>query len=756
MRCVTNDFPCYNTRADPVQIRRPFVTRLILRTSILLSAICLVLVSFQGAAFAADGDNPALACPGPSLAPMLRNTPDREDAPISLKAWQFNAANTRAAEARGQVELRRADQLLTTEVLRYDPESGTVTMPGELFYKDSVIYMSGTSAHYNFLQENGLFTKVDYGLTGSSARGNASEIILDSNNHSLLRELQFTTCPGDKPEWILTAKKLELDFDEGVGTARNAKLEFFDIPILYLPYITFPIDDRRKSGFLYPFISTANDNGFEFSIPYYWNIAPNQDATITPRYFTERGAMLTAEYRFLTRRTRGSLNFDYMPNDEKTDKDRYHYRFSDNVRINRRWRGGILIDRVSDDQYFQDFSNSLASASRQYLRSKAGIYGAGNYWTFSIIADDFQVVDEGVNVLNEPYRRLPRIAFDIDRPLGFQGLRLQVDSELVYFDREVGATGSRFDIFPRVEWNIGTNWGYMRPSAGYRYTTYELDWHGLPGDTSPNRGTEIISFDSGLFLERDNGKGRVQSLEPRLFYLYVPYQDQEGLPDFDSAPFTFGFSQLFHYNRFTGADRQSDANQLTLALTTRSRNRVTGHELWSLSFGQIIYFEDQRVLPAVIGDPVDDSASPFIAEFVLHPTRRLSSRVFMQWDWESSEIDVAVLGLTHSAANGRRLGAEYRFRRDSLDQFDLRYYQPINERWRVLSRVNYSLEDSDLLSAEAGFEYDSCCWALRVVAKRFLRNRDGDHRDAVFVQLVLKGLGNFGRRTAPLFYDLAD
>ena len=388
-------------------------------------------------------------------------------------------------------------------------------------------------------------------------------------------------------------------------------------------------------------------------------------------------------------------------------------------------------------QVTQDFSNSLASASRQYLRSKAGIYGAGDYWTFSVIADDFQVVDEAVDAFNEPYRRLPRIAFDIDRPLGLQGLRLQMDSELVYFDRDVGATGSRFDIFPRIEWNIGTNWGYMRPSAGYRYTTYELDWRGQPGDTSPNRGTGIISFDSGLFLERDNGKGRVQTLEPRLFYLYVPYKNQEGLPDFDSAPFTFGFSQLFHFNRFTG-------------------NRVTGHELWSLSFGQIIYFEDQRVLPAVAGDPLDDSASPFIAEFVLHPTRRLSSRVSMQWDWQNSEIDVAVLGVTHRAANGRRLGAEYRFRRDSLDQFDIRYYHPINENWRVLSRVNYSLADSDVLSAEAGFEYDSCCWGLRVVAKRFLRNRDGDHRDAIYVQLVLKGLGNFGRRTAPLFYDLAD
>ena len=706
--------------------------------------------------FAAEAAIPVLSCPGPSLAPMFKKAPDRETAPISLRSWQFDAGKTGAAEAREQVELRRADQLLTTELLRYDPESETVTIPGEMAYKDSVMHIAGTSAQYSFLDESGRFMDVDYGLTGSSAKGSATEVLVDSGNHSILREMQFTTCPGENPEWLLTAGELELDFDKGMGKARKAKLELFDIPIIYLPYMTFPIDDRRKSGFLYPFVSTANDNGFEFSIPYYWNIASNQDATITPRYLTDRGAVITGEYRFITRRTGGTVNFDWLPNDKKTKELRYHYRLVHNALLSRRWRSAVLVDRVSDDQYFQDFSNSLASASRQYLRSKAGIYGGGHYWTFSVIADDFQVVDDAVQPYNEPYRRLPRIALDIDRPLGLQGLRLQMDSELVYFDRDVGATGSRFDIFPRLEWNIQTNWGYMRPSAGYRYTSYELDWHGDPGETSPSRGTEIISFDTGMFLERDNGQGRVQTLEPRLFYLYVPYEDQQGFPDFDSAPFTFGFSQLFHFNRFTGADRQSDANQLTLAVTTRSINQVAGRELWSLSLGQIFYFETLKVMPARVDEPLDNSASPFITEFLLHPTKGLSSRFSAQWDWQNSEIDVATLGVTHTASGGRRLGAEYRFRRDSLDQFDIRYYQPINEKWLVLGRLNWSIQDSDLLSAEVGFEYDSCCWALRTVAKRFLRNREGDYRDAIYVQLILKGLGNIGRRTAPLFYDLAD
>ena len=707
----------------------------------------------------ADEDTiPTLACPGPSLAPRLRNIPERETSPVLLKAREFDAGKTGVAEARGQVELSRADQLLMTELLRYDRESKTVTMPGHLDYKDSVLYVSGESAEFSFLTDGGQFTEVDYGLTGSSARGTAAEVIVDTGNHSLLRQLQFTTCPGEKQQWNLTAKELDLNFEKGFGTAKNAKLEFFDIPILYLPYMTFPIDDRRKSGFLYPFISTANDNGFEFGIPYYWNIAPNQDATLTPRYFTERGAMLNGEYRFMTRRTNGTLNFDYMPDDSKTDISRYQYRFLHTVNISRRWQTQVLINRVSDDQYFQDFSNSLAEASRQYLKSSAGIFGGGHYWRLSVTADDFQVVDETVNIFNEPYTRVPRVVFDIDRPLGNRGLRLRLDSELVYFDREfdIGPSGSRLDIYPRFEWNIRTDWGYMRPTAGYRYTTYELDWNSLDGETSPNRGTEILSFDSGLFFDRDNGKGRVQTLEPRLFYLYVPYKNQENLPDFDSALFTFGFSQLFHFNSFTGADRQSDANQLTLALTTRSINQRTGRELWSMSFGQILYFKNPRVQPADFGQTLNEDFSPFIAQFLLHPTRQLSSRINMEWDWHNNEFNSAILNVTHTAANGRRIGAEYRYRRDSLDQFDIRYYQPINESWLVLGRVNYSLKDDDLLAAELGFEYDSCCWGLRVVAKRFLRNRSKDHRDAIYVQLILKGLGGLGRRNAPLFYDLAN
>lgn len=720
--------------------------------AILLSAISVVLVSGPASALA-QSDLPVNdACPGPNIAPQLKNPPNREGAFIDLKAHSFFASPNEQAEAEGDVELQRADQLLKTDLLQYNPVTETITMPGQVYYQDAQINISGSNAQYSFLDENGHFSKINYGLTGSSAKGTAENIQVTSKDQSLLRMMQFTTCPGGAPAWMLTAKELNLNFETGVGTAKGAKLEFFDVPILYLPWMTFPITDKRKSGFLYPSMSTANDNGFEFSVPYYWNIAPNQDATLTPRYFTELGTMLTGNYRFITHKTGGEVDFDYMRDDKKTDDTRYHYRAAYDARITDRWASRIVVDRVSDTDYFQDFGNSLAETSRQYLRSYAGVSGSGRYWTMAFMADDFQVVDEAVNPINEPYRRVPRITFDLDRPLGKEGLRLQLDSELVYFDRDVGVTGSRFDLYPRLEWNIETYWGFIRPSAGYRYTLYDLDRNGLPGATQPDRGTSIVSLDSGLFMERIAKNGNIQTLEPRLFYLNVPYVDQSDLPDFDTAPYTFGFSQLFNTNRFTGADRQSDANQLTMAVTTRSINQNLGRELWSLSFGQIVYFDEQRV-QAEYEPALSKNESPFIGEWILRPTSRLSARVSAQWNWNTSEIGVATLGVTNTWKNGTRFGAQYLYRRDSVNQFDIRYFQPINESWRVLGNVNYSLEDSDLLAAQAGFEYDSCCWSLRVVGKRFLRNRDGDHRDAIYIELLLKGLTNLGRRASPLFYD---
>lgn len=695
----------------------------------------------------------AEACPKPALAPVVTEAPNRENAPITVMAQAFDASKTARGQASGHVELFRADQYLATELLEFSPADQTITSPGPMIYRDAQVEVEATEATLGLRSETGQFDDVAFGLVGSTAHGGAERISIIDRDRSTLTQSWFTTCPGDEGGWQLSASEIELDQAEGLAVAKGAKLRLGKVPVLYLPWMSFPIDDRRKSGFLYPTIGTSNDNGVEFGIPYYWNIAPQQDATVTPRYFTDRGFVLTGQYRLLTGRTLSSLDFDYLPDDKETKEDRWHYQVRSDAEFSARWRGGALFERVSDDEYFQDFGGGLRTTSRQYLHSIVDVTGAGRYWWLSILADAFQVIDDSVNRPQEPYKRLPRIGFLLDRPLGRGGLQAGLNSELVYFDRDEGVTGARLDLYPRLEWNTNRYWGFFRASAGYRYTTYDLNRGLLPGDESPDRGTEIFSLDSGLFFERDLENGDTQTLEPRLFYLYVPFEEQNDLPDFDTGELTFGFAQLFHYNRFTGADRQSDANQVTIAASTRRISNTSGRELWNLNFGQIFYF-DPPVVRLDEEMPLDEDTSPFLAELNWHPLDRFNVQLGIQWSWEESRLDVGTFGIDHTARNGSRVGFEYRFRRDRLDQFDLRYLWPVNERWRMFGRVKYSLDDSELLEAALGVEYESCCWSLRVMARRYLKDRRGGTRDALYMELRLKGLGSFGRDAPSLFRDI--
>lgn len=689
-------------------------------------------------------------CPAPALSPMRMDTPERTNSPIVMYAQQMDAGKSGVSNASGDVEIGRADQVIRTERLEFREADQTVIMPGEMHYTDAQLWIDAQEAEYSFSRQSGLFSTIDYGLVQSSANGSAESLELIDGQRTIVSGLDFTTCPGERPDWELLAEEMEFRHEEGYAIARNARLKFQGVPIFYAPWFTFPIDDRRKSGFLYPGFSNTNDNGLEVGIPYYWNIRPNMDATIVPRYFTERGFMLTGDYRFLSKRTSGYIDFDYMPDDKASDDERYRYLFEHNANLPGTWGTQLRIEQVSDDQYFQDFGEGLATTSRQFVRSAGTIQGFGKYWSFETLFDDFQVIDQSVAPENEPYRRLPRIEFHLDRPFGATGLGWILDSELTYFDRDVGITGGRADIATHVYWERWASWGFIRPSVGYRYTSYELDNLQPQENTSPDRGTSIFSLDGGLFFDRVLPSGRTQTLEPRMFYLNVPYEDQSGLPDFDTSDFTFGFSQLFNTNRFAGADRQGDANQLSLAVSTRTFAANDGDQLWSLSVGQIFYFEDQRV--QLDDGPVNgDSESPFIAELSVRTWKRFTTVAGLQWDWDKSRIDVASFGIGYYGEYGQRAAFEYRFRRDRVDQFDLRVSWPINNQWTVIGRVNYSFADDDLLETQAGFQYESCCWAIRTVYRRYLKNRFGENRDGVYLELNLKGLASVGSGGQELF-----
>jgi LPS-assembly protein len=722
----------------------------------LATAVGLLLVSGSvlgqsdgGTATSGDSQAAAQQCRAPGSIPPRGRVARSGPLPMDIQARDMQAPAGAPMRFEDDVLLVYGDQQLRTDELIYDPETGQVELPGWLEYTDAVIRMRADSAAYNTETSAGRFQQVDYYIAGAEGAGHAGEIEMLGPERARVEVFDFTTCDVDDPDWQLMAGEVDLDFESGVGTARNARLEFKGVPLLYSPWLSFPLDNRRKTGFLYPQLGASSDNGIDAAVPWYWNIAPNMDATFTPRLLGNRGLSLGNEFRFLTRRQAGTVQLDYLANDREADRDRWLARARYAARLGDGWTGRVNFNRVSDADYFFDLGNELEDSVVQYLRSDLRVRGQGRYWAMTTTFDTFQVIDRNVVDDREPYNRLPRVEFDVDLPLP-NGFTFRVDSEAVYFDRSNGVTGLRLDALPELSWRLVRPGGFFEPRVGLRATGYSLDNVDAGVDDAPGRIQPILSLDGGLVFERETAGGLLQTLEPRAFYLYVPGRSQDEFPVFDTRELTFGFAQLYQTNRYTGADRQSDANQLTLAVTTRFLDRDDGSSLLDASLGQIFYFDDPSVrLP---GEPANDrELSATVGEVNWRPSDRFLVNAGLQWDPDDSELDVAAFGLRWKGNDARQIQLGYRFRRDRVDQFDIRFRYPLTAELNLISRVNYSLEEDEPLELLAGLEYESCCWALRTSVRRYVSDRDADQRTAFFLELHLKGLGSLGRRPYNLF-----
>lgn len=718
----------------------------------LTAALVTLVVTAAGSAAAQPlvVDPPPAACPVSTSIVDMPDPQSRAGSPILVQTGEVRMGRP-VIQFNGNVVLQRADQKLSTEALSYNPASGQLILPGAMEYQDSSISFKAASASYNLASETGQFNKLEYLIAGALGRGSAMTASLLGRDQTQLRQVDFTTCPEGNDDWQIEAQQITLDQRTGRGTAKKAKLVFKGVPVLYAPSFSFPIDARRQSGFLYPSLGSASGNGLDISVPWYWNIAPQMDATAMPRLITGRGLMFAGQFRWLTARSFGQIDAEYLPDDNDTNTERHYYSVEHRFRLNQAWRTDVRASRVSDDRYFIDFGQSLAQTSRQFLRSAAILQGKGNYWNFSLSADDFQVIDPSVGDNREPYRRLPRMSYGLDLPLAGSRFDLRLDSELVYFDRDIGVTGTRLDVYPRLRWNFERGGGFFTPSLGYRLTSYDIDRLDGFTDGSPARGTMIGSLDGGLFFDRKLASGNLQTLEPRLFYLYVPFENQDDLPGFDTAELTYGFSQLFHYNRFAGADRQGDANQLTLALSSRIMDATTGLERFTINAGQLFYFSDRKVQlqPASLADT--ETSDDFVLEMTYRPGKAIVASVGLQWDWDNDQVNVGWAGIEYSGKNALQIALDYRFRRTRLEQVDFRARWPVGRDLNLVTRWNYALDGKDTLEALAGLEYSTCCWALRVMARHYLSDRNGDSRNALVIELELKGLGSVGRKPYALF-----
>lgn len=672
---------------------------------------------------------------------------DDEDGPLEFEAGRVEAGIGEGASAllSGGVILRRGNRLAGADTATIDEARREVELEGDVRYEQPGTQVRADGAEFSYDSGRVRFRGAEFALE-NNARGAASDVLIEESGRLSLDDVRYTTCPPGSDDWLMKADDIDLDSREGVGTARGVELRFQGVPILYAPYLSFPISDARKTGILTPEIGTAGRSGTEIRVPWYWNIAPNYDATITPRLLSDRGFQLQTGFRYLTRRNDGELTAQYLPDDSLIDERRYLVGLRHRTLFSERWRNRIDFRQVSDNQYFEDLGGSLSASSITHLNRSIVFDWFSTNLSFLARFQDYQTLDDVITPSEEPYQRLPQLALAGNWPKVLAGLTLGFDTEVVNFDRDVGVTGWRAHAAPRIELPLGGPGFFFTPGFEWNYTRYELDDVAAGTETSLDRSVPVSSIDTGLVFERlidDGGTRRLQTIEPRILYVRIPFRDQSNLPVFDTITPDLNLVQLFRKNRFLGPDRIGDTDKISVGVTSRILDVDSGRELVTATIGQTRYFTDRLVtLPGEA--PSVTEASDYIAEVRFLLYENLNFDIGHQWGTTGGGTTQSEARLQYRPSRNRILNLAYRFRRDSLEQGDVSWSWPITSRWNFVGRYNYSFRDDEALEQFFGLEYESCCWGLRIVSRRHISTRDGTRDSSFGLQLVLKGMSSVG------------
>jgi LPS-assembly protein len=680
--------------------------------------------------------------------PDTRGAPERSDESstserIEITAGEVDLSGEDGVDFFGEVQFRYGERSISAESATYDRESRRVRVSGTVSYQDPDLTVYGEDAEVDTENEEITFVGAGFDIPQRPARGSAEAIRIRSDQTMSLTGVQFTTCPAEQTDWELMASDIDLDIDAGFGTARRVKIEFKGVPILYAPYLSFPIDERRKSGFLTPSFSERDRIGLDIAVPYYLNLAPNYDLTLEPRLMSMRGLQLNTEFRYLLESGEGQLDFDYLPNDSDVDITRHAFTLRHRTFFGEGWRMLTNIEDVSDAAYFEDLGDSQTLASQTHLDRYLDFNHRTLNSSLRIRLQGFQTIDTSIVDEDRPYRRVPQILYR-GRWSG-NLLRFESRNELVLFDRDVGVTGWRMDSIEEIGLDFERSGMFLRPAVALRQTNYWLDDIGTGQEDTFSRTLPVSSLDGGLIFERDPGEtGRwIQTLEPRMLYVRVPFEDQSGLPVFDTIIPDFNLVQLFRKYQYVGADRVADSDQLSVGITTRLIDSDTGEERLAATLGQTRYLSDQSVaLPGALPSTAD--ASDYIAEVSATIADAWKVRMDYQWNSETNETARAEMSFQYAPEPGRLAGFSYRYRDGLLEQGDLSLVWPIGQSWRIIGRYSFSFLDDEPLDRFLGWEYEACCWRLRVIGRRYISRRSGESDSSISVQLQLKGFSDPG------------
>lgn len=681
----------------------------------------------------------------------------------------------------GDAVLRRGDMVIKADRLEHDQPTDLAKARGQVRINRAGNVYEGPLLELKLDTFTGFFNEPRYYFLKNDAHGEADRVDFLDDQRAVIHNASLTTCrrrpgPGWMPDWILRAATIHIDNEEDVGTAQGALLSFKGVPLLPIPYLSFPLSDKRKSGFMPPTLGLDNVNGAEVSVPYYWNIAPNRDATFTPTLMSKRGMSLGSEFRYLEAAYAGELRLDVMPSDQLRDSNRwglaYAHRATLRNGLTERLTDGNMalnlnLNRVSDDNYWRDFTRSRTSLTQRLLINDASLSWRSGYFSNSVRALKWQTLQDVTAPIVPPYDRLPQLATRYARS-NVDGFDYSVDADYTQFQAD-----SRLTLQPNAQrtfslLKVSRPWtapaGFITPKLQLHASNYQFDTPLADGANTASRVVPTLSLDTGLVFERDAryfGQAFRQTLEPRAFYVNTPYRDQRLLPNYDSGASDFNFASIWTENAFVGNDRFSDSHLLTLGLTTRLLNPDSGAEAVRFGLAQRFRFADQSVTLLPGDPPATDRFSDVLLGAAVNWNPRWAFDSTVQFNPTTGESVRSTLGARYNPGHYRTVTAAYRYQRGVSEQLDMGWQWPVNDlwgdrgqnlgagrgqgdgRWYSVGRLNYSMMESRLVDAVVGFEYDAGCWLGRAVLER-LQTSTSTATQRIMFQLEFVGFTRLG------------
>lgn len=667
------------------------------------------------------------------------------------------------SELQGNVILQQDDHQFQSNRALYNHTKNQILLDGDLTIRQKGMLFRAESGIFDVNQQQYHLENSLYVIHGPGLRGKARQIDREADKKIYLTEASFTTCPPDSNDWSFTSSNLTLNPHKGWGTAKNSVFSIKKIPVAYLPYFNFPIDGRRKTGFLYPTLTDLGET--DISLPFYWNIAPQYDATFTPRFIDQRGVLFSSRFRYLSKE-KGKGDFIF----EEIEKDKL---FGSKTRSHGIWRHQLESDHLhvqtdlhylSDNHFFTDFEDDVQLISQTYVDRNAQVYWNDDQYQAGMILQSYQVIDSTVAKENFPYRRLPESFLHLEQDI-FRRFTWENLWQHVYFAQPEALN---VPYAHRLHWQSSVSypwyqiWGFAEPKVTFHASEYYFSGQHTGYNDSERRVVPSFSFNTGLFFDRHvPEKNYTQTLEPRLFFSYVPFREQNNLPNFESSEFTFGMEQLMRENRFSGFDRISDAKQVSLMLWSRFINQKTHEEKALFRAGEAFYLDNPRVQL----NPTQTthySNSPFLLESQISWPLHTLSRMALEYNHREDLIQSGWAEMQYHQNLNRILNIGYRYRRetietDPIDQVQFSFSQSLHPKWRLLSAIQYDRKSQASLGNIVGLNYESCCWLLQMLYTQNVRPEseldaaDTSYKYAFIIEFVFKGLGNLGNKSERIF-----